>query len=277
MRWLQYIFTYSIFISVCAVALCFQTAILADISPPREVYGFVFFSTLGSYNFYWLISKYSFRKKRSIPDLLNSNKGNALFLVFAMTGMTFFGIRLQQLYLPILIAIILTLIYSIPLWPFEFAGKARKAGILKPVVLALTWTFVSVIFPAFGVLDQKMVLICLIFVTRFFLMMMLCMIFDMRDSNVDQSRAFHSLATDVKPAQLKIIMSFLFIFYLVAGFATRYYMHNKTQVISFAITGLAVWLVYRLSLRRRGYFFYYFLVDGMMCISTLFTWIAGRL
>jgi len=274
MRWLKYIFSYSIFISICAVALCYQASLLAGTSPRADLYAFVFFSTLGSYNFYWLLSKFSFSQGFQPSVFVTRNAGNLIFLFIALSGMLWFGLKLTEFWIPIAVATALTLVYSIPLWPIPAARLARKAGILKPVTLALTWTFVTVIFPTYEYLESHTVIITLVFITRFFFMMMLCMIFDMRDSSVDQSRAFHSLATDVSPARLKIIMSFLFIFYVAAGLVSRYILHNKLQVISFILTGVAVWMVYRLSLRKQGYFFYYFIVDGLMLLSPVFTWLA---
>ena len=59
----------------------------------------------------------------------------------------------------------------------------------------------------------------------------------------------------------------VFFLYILAGILVRFYFRDDGQILAFALTGICVWFVYRLSLQRRGYLFYYFLVDGLMLIS----------
>ena len=70
MKWLHFILSHSIFIAVCAVALAFQTAQLRHFTNSVFVYGFIFFATLCSYNFYWILSRFSFAENVTITGLL---------------------------------------------------------------------------------------------------------------------------------------------------------------------------------------------------------------
>ena len=75
MKWLHFILSHSIFIAVCAVALAFQTAQLLKLDINLFVYGFIFFATLCSYNFYWILSKLSFApKKKNTATFKKRNK-----------------------------------------------------------------------------------------------------------------------------------------------------------------------------------------------------------
>ena len=86
MRVLYFILSHSIFIAVCAVALTFQTALLLKVDINLFVYGFMFFATLCSYNFYWIVSKASFTKALDIQSFLTKEKTGLLILSIAAVG-----------------------------------------------------------------------------------------------------------------------------------------------------------------------------------------------
>jgi 4-hydroxybenzoate polyprenyltransferase len=275
MKWLQFILSHSIFISFCAVALCYQTFHLLHIPVNYFVYGLVFFATLSSYNAYWLISKYHFSRDNSLAVFFVRNFSNVFFFIIAAVGLLYCLYFLPEAIPTVLIAVLLTFVYSIPLWPVKKLAFTRKAGFLKTVLLAFTWTYVTVIIPA-----QQAVFISnlsegLLFAARFLFMLMLCVIFDSRDINVDKIHSLRSLATDVSRKSLLWIMALVFILYLAAGFLLRYYFNDNAQITAFLITGLLTLFVYRLSLKKQGYFFYYFLVDGLMLFSALATFVAS--
>lgn len=276
MRWLHFILSHSIFISICAAALCFQTYQLLHISASLYVYGLVFFATLSSYNFYWLISNYDF--SFNAGDLRNyfiERFSNMFILLIAGSGMAFCLYFLPAVMPAALVAVFLTILYSIPLWPVKKLAFARKAGFLKTGLLAFTWTFVTVMIPVQQDVSVSVFAVGLLFTARFLFMLMLCVIFDSRDIHVDKIRSLSSLATDVSRKSLRLIMSVVFICYLIAGFILRYYFDDNAQLIAFLITGLMTLLVYRLSLKKQGYFFYYFLVDGLMLFSAAATYVAS--
>ncbi|MEP6711863.1 MAG: hypothetical protein ABJA37_05595 [Ferruginibacter sp.] len=275
MRWLRFILSHSVFISLCAAALCLQTNVLLHITPDHYIYGFVFFATLSSYNFYWLISKFSFSKERALTLFFKKNLSYIFMFVVAGVGMVYCIYFIQYIYKYAGIAIVLTLLYSLPLWPFKFAKLARKAGFLKTTLLSFTWAYVTIIIPSIPVLHTESLPIASLFIARFFFMLMLCIIFDMRDMAIDKMHALHSLATDTSRRSLQMIMLFVFILYILAGFFVRNYFKENAQLIAFAVTGLMVYVVYTLSLKKQGYFFYYFLVDGLMLLSAGATYIAA--
>ena len=274
MKWLHFILSHSIFISICAAALVFQTAVLLKILLPFSVYLFTFAATLCSYNFYWLLSSYALRKQPSML-FLRSHKGNVVFFLLAAAALTLSVFQLKTFFPFIAIAILLTLIYAVPLMPFHFLHFTRKAGFLKPVILAFTWTYATVFIPfkISGLPNSSA--IWMLFNNRFLFMLMLCIIFDARDAAVDKVRGLHSLATDVKPKTLHLIMIFLFIGYIVNGVLFRIYLQEKVQITAFLTAGFATAVVYFYSLKKQGYFFYYFVVDGLMLLSSLLTGLAS--
>jgi 4-hydroxybenzoate polyprenyltransferase len=101
---------------------------------------------------------------------------------------------------------------------------------------------------------------------------MLCIIFDARDTNVDKIRGLQSLTTLLKPVTVQNIMLAIFITYIINGIL---YYDEPMQIIALLVTGAFTAIVYLLSLKKQGYFFYYFLVDGLMLFSAIAAYVAS--
>ena len=275
MRWLNFIFSHSLFIAACAVALCFQTDLLLAHPYSWPVYAFVGSSTLCSYNFYWLISKYKFSKTRHLPSFIKGVPTFVVIFILAGIGMAWSFFHVWFLWPYILSGVFLTLFYSLPLWPFAFAKVTVRAGFLKPILLAATWAFITVMLP--GIYQHNGIGYPLlhVLVSRFLFMLMLCIIFDMRDGRMDKVHGLHSLATDVSPRWVRFMFACVAIAYgLMALLPT--FPGTAWQRTGLEIALLLVCILYFLSFRKRGYLFYYFLVDGMMIASPLLAWLMGQ-
>ncbi len=275
MKWLHFILSHSFFVSFCAVALAFQTGRLLHVDIPAYLYGFIFFATLCSYNFYWILSRFSFSGTVPIAAFLEKEAtGISLFLI-SLAGMVYFllisPVQLNQ----VAMAVLFTVAYSVPLLPFKFLHFTRKAGVLKTVLLAFTWTYVTAFLPmqtGWGLLSGADIFIL---TRRFLFMLMLCIIFDNRDKAVDKIRGLHSLATVLKPNQLLLLITVIFIVLFGTNFLSVQYGISLKQSIALQTSTIALLVVYFLSTRKQGYLFYYFVVDGLMLFSALATFVAG--
>lgn len=276
MRFLKFILSHSVFISCCAAALCYQTNVLLQLPHDKNIYGFLFFSTLCSYNFYWLLSKFYFAGRANIFSFLKEQFSLVAVFIFSAAGTLFFLLMSEGLFRSAAVGATFTLVYSLPLWPFPFSKRLQKAGFLKTTLLAFTWAYVTTIIPAAGLRDISALSVVVLFFARFSFMLLLCIIFDMRDGSTDKVRGLHSLATDVSKRKLNIMIYTVFVFYLISGSFVRYYVHDSAHMFAFIITGIIVWLVYKQSLKPQSYLFYYFLVDGLMLISALGTYLAAH-
>ncbi|MEO7445791.1 MAG: UbiA family prenyltransferase [Ferruginibacter sp.] len=277
MKWLQFILSHSIFISLCAVALCVQSFILLHLPVLPVLCAFVFFATLASYNFYWLAGKFAFSRKKNISGFLKVNVSYLAILLLSGITLLFLLPQLPQAWLLVVVAGICTILYSMPLWNPLAARVARRTGFLKTILLSFTWALVTAWLPAYagGYPSGGYALLLLLFTARFFFMLMLCLIFDMRDIHVDKLHALHSLATDLGRADLQRIMVISFLLYMLAGFSLRFIQEDNLQLVAHVFTGVITWVVYRLSRKKREYVFYYFLVDGLMLISAFGTILAA--
>ncbi len=275
MKWLHFILSHSIFVSVCAAALAFQTVELLHIQVPGYLYWFIFFATLSSYNFYWIVSRFSFAGETTTLAFLQKERiGLSLFVISSIgVGLCFFrtGIPLPN----VIVAAALTLIYALPLLPVKALYFTRKAGVLKTTLLAFTWTYVTAFLPIQTTRVELNAAAVFILTRRFLFMLMLCIIFDNRDKTMDKIRGLHSLATVLKPGQMMLLIAVIFIVLFATNFLAMQYGVSPGQSIALQTSTIALLLVYYLSLKKQGYLFYYFLVDGLMLFSALTTFVAG--
>lgn len=92
MRLVRFFLSYSLFISICAIALAAQTAVLLGVQTAPEHYVFIFAATLGTYNAYCILAKTG----GDLPDLPSALSGSQVNLF--LLGLSVFGI-LWTLYL----------------------------------------------------------------------------------------------------------------------------------------------------------------------------------
>ena len=255
--------------------MAYQTTQLLLLHDNLFVYGFIFFATLGSYNSYWILSKISFTKKDSVAGLLKKETSVFFILILSATGGVYFFCTSGLSGSFIITSVLLIVIYSLPILPIKILQITRKAGCLKTILLSFTWAYVTAFMPIKKTYMLLNVADLFIISYRFLFMLMLCIIFDNRDKAIDKIRGLRSLATDVKPEQLKILVYIIFgILFISPFFYNDYYMAWH-QLVALQISTLALSVVYFYATKKQGYFFYYFIVDGLMLFSALATYIAG--
>jgi hypothetical protein len=274
MKWLHFILSHSFFIALCAVALCFQTALLLHIQLSVWLYEFIFFSTLCGYNFYWLLSAGAFTQK-SVVTVLKQRYTNVVVLVIAAVAMLLLLSKIRVLLPAISIGLLLTLLYAVPLLPFKQLQVTRKAGLLKTVLLAFTWAYVTVYLPYQQLPGGNLRVLILLFNNRFLFMLMLCIIFDARDTAIDKIRGLQSLTTLLRPASVRLLMMVVFSLYIINGIIFNICFNEPMQLIALLITGAVTAVVFFFSLKKQGYLFYYFLVDGLMLFSSIAAYVAS--
>ncbi len=235
---------------------------------------FVFFSTLASYNFHYILAGAISKQALSL-SLFSSRYISTIFLCAGCTGVIVLFLPSGVSLFNGGIAVLLTVVYSIPLLPYKSLDVARKAGFLKTILLAFTWMFVTAYIPMTGYPIQFSTLGILIMAKRFLFMLMLCIIFDNRDINVDKINGLHSLATDLSPKLMQWLISIVFVLLFTLNFFFGKHGVSSRQVMALQLSSLTTMVVYFLSRKKQGYFFYYFVVDGMMILMTLLTTIAS--
>ena len=261
--------------AICAAALVFQTLQLLQLPFNLPLALLVFCATLCSYNFHYLIAG-SFISQRQFTEQLRKKKAAVFTMIAGAIGLLLLVKPSQVSITDLGIAVLLTLVYSIPLLPFKQVAFTRKAGFLKTLLLAFTWMFVTAYLPLSQHHLQFTTGGLLIITKRFLFVLMLCILFDNRDVAVDEVYGLHSLATDLKPKTMQWLITTVFaLLFILNFFLGRYGGVQKGAVTALQVSAMITLVVYFFSRKKQGYFFYYFIVDGMMVLMTLLTTIAS--
>jgi hypothetical protein len=268
MRVIQFIFLHAFFAAFCAVALCFETTHLLGLGHDIYLYAFVFFATLGSYNFHLLMGAW-YAQGGSIRMLLKQHQMATGFVVAAGVALLCLAPQLWHLWPYLLVAAIATACYSLVLLPIAALAPLRRAGFAKTLLLALTWTFVTALLPLQNHAGSLHSVDIVLLLQRFFLMLQLCLLFDLRDTSIDKIKGLHSLATDMAPAAIQRLFYVLAGAYLLASGVVAFWLQQYAVFTACLCVQLAINALCRVPLPRRGYFYYYFLVDGIMLLSAL--------
>ena len=235
---------------------------------------FVFFATLCSYNFHYLLGYFSSGRKVSIKTLSNRYTGLLVLLAGGIGLLLLFSaahIRFEN----VMMAFLLTFLYSLPLLPVKQLAFARKAGFVKTLLLAFTWMFVTAYLPLSQTNTAFTVAGVLLMIKRFLFMLMLCILFDNRDVTVDKIRGLSSLATDLSAKAMQWLIVGIFLMLFIINFLLGQNGLTLRQVLALQLAAFINVIIYFLSRKKQGYFFYYFIVDGMMVLMTLLTTVAS--
>lgn len=272
---LKFIFSHAIFISCCAAGLAAQTNWLLSEPFHARVTALLFLTTFAFYNSYRLVSGSG---AISFPALCKEiwlkQKPDLLLIALAAFTAAWLTLLQHAAWPYLALSAICSLAYMLPVLPGVSKLISDKWAPVKTILLALTWTIATTLIPASvnGLITFEDT--WLVFMSRFCFMLVLCIIFDTRDQSVDILRFPGSLATVLGPGELKVLSYLLLIICLLADLALAWRLQNHALAVASACTVIMTAWVYRLSDTKRGYFFYYFVVDGLMLVSTVSTFIA---
>lgn len=274
MRFLHFIISHSIFVSLCAAALCYQTFELLHLNVDFDVCKLIFFSTLGSYNLYWMLCRYSFNKKNniSISDCFLN-----LFLIFLSgVGIFYFLFLKSILILYVLISALLTVSYCFLVLPIFSKQKFNNYGYLKTILLAVTWSFATVVIPAHSLILINPLALFFVWLSRFLFVLMLSIIFDSRDVSIDKMHGISSIATFVSKSSIHAMVTIICIFDIIMlQFISRYFIDPKQSIVLILSVLLSISCYFLTLKKERGYYFYYFVVDGLMLFSAFASYLVS--
>ena len=274
MRVLNFILSHSIFIAFCAGALVYQSYLLLNLPFRPEVFGLVFFATLAAYNTYWMLCKLNNDNKEKRPLTFSAYSGYFILFVASTIAVLDYLWQMPSFFPMVTIASILTFLYLLPVISSVKFRLGKNTGFIKTLLLAFTWSFFTVLIPAYGEIVSHLNQVMSLFFMRFFFMLMLCVIFDSRDVSIDKLRNLPSIATDFSKKTLTIIMMFVLGGYVLSLFGLHQFLGNSVYLFLLLIVGSLTFIIYLLALKTRGYYFYYFLVDGLMILSALSLYMA---
>jgi hypothetical protein len=268
MRAIQFIFSHALFAAFCAVALCFETTSLLGLGHDAYLYAFVFFATLGSYNFHLLMGAL-YAEGSTLKVLLRRHTTAVGFMIVSAIVLLGLLPKLWHVWPYLLVAAVATAAYSLVLLPVAALAPLRRAGFAKTFLLALTWTFVTAFLPLQKNMGHLQTVEMVFILHRFLLILQICLLFDLRDTAIDKIKGLHSLATDMGPAAVQWLFYILAGAYLLVSGLLAAMLQQFGIAPAFLCVQAAVIALCQVPVQKRSYFYYYFLVDGIMLLSVL--------
>ena len=259
----------AVFIGLCAVALCWETNLLLGLQPGHwSLYSFVFGATILQYNLHYFFKKqHAFPSERQDWSVRNRFTQKILIgigLVVVIVSM--FWLEPRHFIVLVVLAVLASL-YSFPLLPFV-KRPLKEYGLLKIGLLSLEWTLVTVWFPA----DQQgvdMTSYWLVFIRRFLFMFVLCLLFDLRDKELDATNGIRTL-----PVRLGIKITYrladgLLLLFLLISLVQLFRTGNYPFFHAMLLSAVLTRLVIELTKKINNDYIYLAGVDGMMLVQAI--------
>ncbi|HKZ67381.1 MAG TPA: hypothetical protein VJ111_13535 [Chitinophagaceae bacterium] len=267
-------FIYSnLFIALCAVLMVYQTyELLLHTVPDIYFIGFIFSASICSYSFHWYLTPTDIEITSSRTQWLNRHKKVHLALFFTgLAGVAVSGFFLLNHWHWLLLSAFITFLYSAPKISHPWFKALRKVAFAKTIFLALVWMYVTTILPVL-ISDRPWRMDFSVFSAgRFFFIYAICILFDYRDRKYDKSVGIRSLITWLSDKNInRLFFLSLFLFAFFTGWLFQYG-HSYSVVIFLLIPGVITAVLYRYAKRNFSDILYYFVLDGLMALSSLLT------
>ncbi len=277
----------NLFIAACAAFLTAETFSLLYIKQATWFTAIVFCATLLIYNLHYLqkskTDKRDFRLNWMRKNLLLVYIFSAASLIalssLIFSNYTFFFFtagKLSFLKLLLFASIpLLAIAYSQPLLPGQ-KKSVRSWGWFKPIYLSLFWTVVTILIPIYftapNLLIAKPSAIIALLLNRFFFMLGLCLLFNIRDFEEDKKDGLKTLAVVYgKQLTLKYGKWLLLILNILATGVLLYTLnYNKPFIITaFFIPVVLVWLLFHYFHYSRNTASFVLVYDGLMVVKAI--------
>lgn len=264
----DYVLFTSFFIAGCAVVMTYQTFVLFDYPVNNILLGFVWFGTLCSYNFHWLLtptpattaSKAHWHyKHRSLHITLAS---------IGLLGASYFGFHLLPFWPWLLSIAFITFLYSAPKLPYPLFLQLQKIAVAKTAFLTLVWTYVTAILPLVVNTNEWNWAQHLYIFNRFYLIYAICVLFDNRDKETDRQAGIRSLVTNLTEKGISILFWSSVAVTLLSNIAI-FYFYPMGVAITFLIPLLTLTFMNLPLNKTESDYYYYFVLDGLMMLSGL--------
>ena len=233
--------------------------------------GFVFSSTVCSYNFHWYLTPNAIGENDRAYWTQHHKKLHIALFLLGLIGSAYFFFHFIDAWFWMAVPVMLTFLYSAPKlshWPFHLL---RKIAIGKTLFLTFVWMYVTALLPV--ILDKQPlsaadVLFCC---SRFFLIYAICILFDYRDRENDKREGIKSMITLLNEKGVDRLFYGSLIIFLISTVGLYTCGFPPLILICLLIPGVIVLALFKNAKRNFSDYLYYFVLDGLMMFSALFT------
>ena len=204
--------------------------------------------------------------------LRNKNVHYLLLLIgFSLIIYSLFSFHLRHFYVLSCLGGI-AFLYSFPALPFGKKKRLKEYGILKIITLSLLWTLVTVWFPA-NTMPYEPGLFWLVFAKRFLFMFVLCLLFDMRDMDIDRETGIKTFPVRYGIQNSYYFSYLLLVIFLILSFIQYYYWGNPGFLFAMIISAIVTFIIIQLTKKHKSDFIFLAGIDGMMLLQALLVYL----
>jgi len=270
-------FVYSnLFIAGCALLMVNQTSqfLLHEPRAGFDLMCFVVFSTICSYSFHWYLTTESAIPSKRIQWLGRYRWILTILFFIGLIGSVIFVIDLLSWWPWLLIAAVMTFLYSAPKIPHKYFRILRRVALGKTIFLAFVWMYVTTVLPIV-VSEQPWNTGFILFVVhRFFYIYAICILFDYRDRTDDKASGVRSLITYLPVKGITAIFILSLMVGTIAAFGLYKYGYDWLSISLLIIPGIITFALYNYARKNFSDMLYYFVLDGLMALSAILMLIA---
>ena len=260
----------SLYIALCAVLMVWQTSWLLLGAPPSgRLIGFVFFSTICSYNFHWYLTPYSVNPSRRALWTQRHKVLHFILYLVGLVGAAVYFFYLLSHIIALCFGAFVTFLYSAPKLPQPIFRRLRDIAVGKTIFLAFVWMYVTTALPlivAGASWQAGHFLFCL---ARFFLIYAICILFDYRDREDDRKDGIRSLITLLNEKGIHRLFVASLSLFGIFTIALAFFHYPAFYILLLLIPGILVALLYDRARKDFSDYLYYFVLDGLMMFSGL--------
>jgi 4-hydroxybenzoate polyprenyltransferase len=258
----------SLFIAVCAVLMVYQTCLLFSIPFSIALAGFVFSGSVCSYNFHWYLTPPHVEQpsEKEIWNISNKKIHLILFII-GLIGSAIFTFLLIEHWFWLGVTAFVTFLYSAPKIPYPIFSYLKKVAVGKTIFLAFAWMHVTTLLPL--VIETKTLHAEHIWfvINRFFYIYAICILFDYRDVEEDRQAGIKSLITYLSEKGVDTLFWVSILIVLITSVLLFSYL-SVLEIIALLIPTIILSLLYYPSKKNFSDYLYYFILDGLMMLST---------
>lgn len=250
--------------------MCIETNLLLHLRLNTPgFYFFVFGATLVQYNMHYFFKKTAVANSKRLAWSLKNKGVHKVLVVFGLALIIYslFSFRLHH-FIILLVLGAVAVLYSFPFLPFTHKKRIKDFGLLKITTLALLWTLVTVWFPVDG--ESFLALsFLLIFVRRFIFIFLLCLLFDIRDIEVDRKENIATLAVKLGEKNSYVLCYILLIIFITLSAIQFIYRPDTIQLAAMLLSAAATIITIEFIKKNNSDVVYLACIDGMMFLQAL--------
>lgn len=270
----DYVIFSSLYIAVCAILMVWQTTwLLMGVAPPDRLLGFVFFSTICSYNFHWYLTPRSSSPSRRVQWTYRHKTLHFVLYLAGIVGSAVYFFSLIHYFFALCIAAFLTFLYSAPKLPWRTFQLLQKIAVGKTLFLSFVWVYVTTVLPLIVTGTDWRPSFYLFTASRFFLIYGICIIFDYRDREDDKIHGIRSLITLLSEKGINGLFWTSMAGFFLSTLALAFYHYPAYYIFLLLIPGIITGVLYRPAKRNFSDDLYYIVLDGLMMFSGLLMFI----